>query len=438
IQISSDFETVPPMTTAVLSSFPGDRSTGPWASDLATTATWSSSSGSTGEPSYYPRNELSWTESIEFYDRLLRFVFDSHQRPTLLVTGFAMGSWLGGTYTEQAEHDLRRRGHKISILTPGIDADSVIAQLSDYPRPYPYDQVVLAGYPPFVQDVLDLLSEPAPELDMRLLLAGESISEDQRDRLLTRIAKPASEPDKVCLLYGTACAGVMGHETPTTIAIRRLAHQDAQLRASLFGDPAVLPTFVEYDPRMRYTEVDADGRLLVTADKARLPLVRYRIDDEGKILTPSELTAVLRQHGHHLPVRTTHSDARFLIAHRRTDIAANFYGVKLYPDDIRSVLCASDLQEFLTGTFTLDTEWRPNLDQKLRLHVEVRAGAPLRQGIRELIRQRVTDQLKRSNSDYRQLHAALGIDAEPTIVLGDFGSNPFRYPRKTLGHDNQR
>ena len=56
-------------------------------------------------------------------------------------------------------------------------------------------------------------------------MAGENISEPWRDYILKRIGKEG-RAEETCLIYGTADAGIMGHETPTTIAVRRLACGD--------------------------------------------------------------------------------------------------------------------------------------------------------------------------------------------------------------------
>ena len=86
-------------------------------------------------------------------------------------------------------------------------------------------------------------------------MAGENISEAWRDYILKRIGKEG-KADHTCLIYGTADAGIMGHETPTTIAARRLARNDPRLNVALFGDDDVQPTFVEYQPDFRFTETD--------------------------------------------------------------------------------------------------------------------------------------------------------------------------------------
>ncbi|MFI7000852.1 phenylacetate--CoA ligase family protein [Nocardia sp. NPDC050175] len=406
-----------------------------WHGDISEAGTWSSSSGSSGKPTYFPRDLMSLQESIEFYSRMLCQSFDSAGRSTLLVVGFAMGNWIGGTYTYQAVLELRRRGHRVSVVAPGIDAETILANIADLGPSY--DQVVLAGYPPFAQDVLDRADKQVRAMNLGVLLAGENISEEWRDHILDRIGQP-DRPDRTCLIYGTADAGVMGHETPTTIAIRRLARTDARLRRELFGDddPA-LPTFVEYDPHLRYTETDEQGRFLFTVDSA-LPLVRYRINDEGTILTAWRVAAALRRCGYRIPVRTSTFGAGFLVLRRRSDVAASFYAVKLYPESIRAALEAAAVRELVTGKFVLATVSDAAFAQTLDLRVELRESVEPTGELVAQLRQLVTAALDRTNSEYRKLRTVLDAAAEPAITLVPFGSSGFRYSVKHTYLENNR
>lgn len=394
--------------------------------DISEAGTWSSSSGSTGKPTYWPRELLSLQHSREYYDRMLR-AFGAPGRTTLLVNAFAMGTWIGGTYTHHGVLEARRRGHRVSVATPGIDVDAVLATMADL-GPH-YDQVVLAAYPPFAQDVLDHAPAEVRALKPALLLAGENITEAWRDHVLARTGQP-DRPERTCAIYGTADAGVMGHETPTTIAIRRLSRTDARLRAALFGDddPA-LPTFVEYDPHLRYTETDAQGRFLFTVDGA-LPLVRYRINDEGSILTPWQVAGALRRCGHRIPVRTNTIGAGFLALHRRRDVAASFYAVKLYPENVRAALEKPEVATQVTGKFVLATETGAAFEQTLTLRVELRAAAEAGADFTTRLQRLVTAELERSNSEYRRLRAVLGAAADPVLTLEPFGGAAFRYTAK--------
>lgn len=396
--------------------------------DIGVAGIWSSSSGSTGRPGYWARDEIAHAQGVVLHGRILR-QFGAHRRRTLVVVAFAMGNWIGGTYTMRSVEGLAARGYPVSVVAPGQNLETVRADIAEL-GPY-YEQVVLAGYPPFVRDVLDGAGPEVLGQDLKLLLAGENITESWRDRVLELMGKPGRAED-TCLVYGTADAGMMGHETPTTIALRRLAEVDPRLRQRLFADAAVTPTLVEYDPRYRYTETDQAGRLLFTVANA-MPLVRYRINDEGEVRTAAGLADELRRAGHGLRLRTCSPSSAFLVLRGRPDVAATFYAVKIRPDGIRAALADPRVQADLTGKFVLATVADARSRDQLRLRVELRPGARPAPGFARSVAAVVTEQLEATSAEYRELRRARGALAEPIVETMSFGGAEFRYAIKHTG-----
>jgi phenylacetate-CoA ligase len=337
-----------------------------------------------------------------------------------------MGNWIGGTYTLSATQQLGERGHRVSVITPGINVATVLENIADL-GPF-YDQVVLVGYPPFVKDVLDQATSDVLGQDIRLLMAGENITEYWRDYVLKRLGKEG-RAEETCLIYGTADAGMIGHETATTINLRRLARNDPELDSALFGGLPIQPTFVEYDPNYRFTETDDNGYLLFTSDSA-IPLIRYRINDVGRVINAPELERMLDQSGHCSPVKTSTTDAGFISLGSRPDIAATFYALKIFPESIHSALEVDGIAEFVSGKFNLITQSDEAFEQTLALHVELKSDAGFDASLIPRLHGLVVEQLSRTNSEYRQLLQTLGKQAEPTIHLHPFGTDRFTHTIK--------
>ncbi len=422
IHTSEDFAAVPVMTKAgYLQHYPLDQRI--WHGDVTEAGTWSTSSGSSGRPTYWPRDQVSLQQSIEFYDRILCANFQSDQRSTLVVVGFAMGTWIGGIYTYTGVLPLRRKGYPVSVITPGISTQAIVEAIVTL-GPY-YDQVVLVGYPPFVKDVLDQALDDVLRQDVKILLAGEAVTEAWRDYVLERLGKQG-HPEQTCLIYGTADAGIMGHETPATIAIRRRANEDTQLGAALFGveGTAVQPTFVEYDPRYRYAETDKDGYLLFTID-GTIPLIRYRINDQGRVYSGTKLVDVLEHQGHTRIAKGVNRAAGYIALYGRSDIATTFHSLNIYPENLQSAFQENDVESVLTGKFIVDTTTDDQHEQTLRLQVEVRRGSAPTVDLPSRIHKLAVTSLMDTNSEYRALHDTLGMKAEPVITFHEYGTGGF-------------
>ena len=252
------------------------------------------SSGSTGQPTFWPRSVTDELAVAARFEQVFAGSFAAAERTTLAVVCFPLGTWVGGLYTLACARHLAAKGYPITVVAPGNNKAEILRVIPELA--VHCDQTVLLGYPPFIKDVID--TGTAAGLDwtryaIRLVLAGEVFSEEWRD-LVGRRAGMSSPCYDSASLYGTADAGVLGTETPLSICIRRFLATRPQAAQDLFGE-ARLPTLVQYDPGSRFFETH-DGTLLFSADSG-VPLVRYHIADEGGLIGYQDMLAFCGRHG---------------------------------------------------------------------------------------------------------------------------------------------
>ncbi|WP_216912754.1 phenylacetate--CoA ligase family protein [Nocardia noduli] len=386
---------------------------------------WVTSSGTSGRPTYWPRGLASLAQGEELFDRLFGARTSTGSGNTLVVVCFAMGTWTGGTYALLGLVGTRARGRDISVVTPGIDLDAALDAMATL-GPL-YDKVVLAGYPPYVRDVLDRAPEHVLRQNIHLFVGGESTSETWRDYVLKRIGR-VTEPARVLAGYGSSDTGFVGCETSLTVAVRRAARTDHALATALFGrcagDHTTMPTLVEYDPELCFVQTDVDGYLLFTLDGIT-PLIRYRVNDRGEVIDSDRFAETLRSTGHRDLADIVPPGVGYLLMYGRTDVAAIYCSANIYPDPIRAALYDSTVSEFLSGKFILDTIGDDHGRDTLRLRVEARQGTASDTVPVDRVRAVVVDSLIRTNSEYRILHERLGATAEPVIVTEPFGTAEF-------------
>ncbi|HVF11209.1 MAG TPA: hypothetical protein VNA16_10420, partial [Abditibacteriaceae bacterium] len=248
------------------------------------------SSGSTGEPTFWPRflsDELSIATRFEqvFHDS-----FHADRRRTLTVVCFALGTWVGGLYTTQCCRHVAAKGYPITVIAPGNNKEEIFRVVQEL-GPH-FEQVVLLGYPPFLKDVIDSGLARGIEwkqYSIKLVMAGEVFSEEWRDLVGERLGSSQPYYDSASL-YGTADAGVLGNETPLSICIRRFLATHPAAARTLFGESR-LPTLVQYDPHSRLFETH--GSTLLFSGNNGIPLIRYHIADTGGIVAYSAMLEFL-------------------------------------------------------------------------------------------------------------------------------------------------
>ena len=361
------------------------------------------SSGSTGEPTFWPRffdDELGVAARFE---QVFRDSFASDTRRTLAVVCFPLGTWVGGMFTASCCRHLASKGYPITVVTPGnqkAEIFRVVRALSPM-----FEQTVLLGYPPFLKDVIDAgLAEGVPfhSYALKLVLAGEVFSEEWRSLVAERAGM--SEPTRdFASLYGTADGGVLGNETPLSVGIRRFLAERNDAARALFGE-ARLPTLVQYDPLQRYFE--EHERTLVFSGDGGVPHLRYHISDSGGVLPYDALIERLRDFGFDAEAEARQRGSTrlhrlpFVYVFGRSHFAVSYYGANIFPDTVSIGLEQPETRAFVTGKFVLEVKEDEQRNRQLTIAVELAPGIEARSALEETVAQAVLAVLVRLNSEF--------------------------------------
>jgi phenylacetate-CoA ligase len=157
----------------------------------------------------------------------------------------------------------------------------------------------------------------------------------------------------------------MFHETRQSVMIRRLAYDDLKFREALFGQESlsqVCPQFMHYYPHRIFLETDTEnghdyGDLLfsILNDKARVPLMRYRTGDSGRLITYDRVLEVLREFGH--SEMAPDLKLPFVAVYGRTDKFIVFEGHQITPLLVEQGLYEDlDVAKSITGQIFLHTD----------------------------------------------------------------------------------
>jgi phenylacetate-CoA ligase len=396
-----------------------------WHGSMRSPHVLTSTSGSTGKPTYFARSHKVDEQSSLIHELIFRTSSLKKDESTLVIVCFGMGVWIGGLITYQAFELMSRRGYPISILTPGINKAEILKTLTDLAPQY--EQIILAGYPPFLKDVIDEAIVQGVIFNkhrVKLLFAAEAFTENFRDHIAGKVGLENPLTDAINI-YGSADIGTMAFETPISILARRLALKDKKLFADIFGEAMKTPTLAQYVPEFVSFEA-SNGEILVSGDSA-LPLFRYSIGDHGGVYTFRELVdrykthdidllkeaqaAGIRKHVYELP---------FVYVFERIDLATTLYGLQVYPETIKEVLLKKHFVENLTGKLTLITKYDDNQDQYLEINLEQKPKKEVGKVLAAELLAEIIKSLREKNSEFRELSDFLGKRAEPKLIFWSY------------------
>jgi phenylacetate-CoA ligase len=399
------------------------------------------SSGSTGQPTFWPRSLTDELAVAARFEQVFADSFAAGERATLAVVCFPLGTWVGGIYTLACSRHLAAKGYPITVVAPGNNKAEILRVIPELAAHC--DQTVLLGYPPFIKDVID--TGTAAGLDwtrysVRLVLAGEVFSEEWRD-LVGRRAGMRNPCYDSASLYGTADAGVLGTETPLSVCIRRFLATRPEAARELFGE-ARLPTLVQYDPGSRFFEA-CDGTLLFSADTG-VPLVRYHIADEGGLIGYEEMLAFCGRHGFD-PVAELGGPGApgvrpvpFVYVFGRSYFTVSYFGANVYPENVTVGLEQPAVSGWVTGKFVLEVVDDADGNPRLHVTVELAPGETGGAARERVLAESIRGQLQRLNSEFA--HYVPAESQLPKVALRPSG-DPEYFPvgvkhRYTRGEHN--
>lgn len=391
----------------------------------------STTSGSTGEPYYFPRTDLqdrSFAVTTELY---LRANFNIQNKTTLYIDAFPMGAWIGGVLTYESIKQVAEKGYPLSIITPGIHRQEVINAVKQLAREF--DQVIIAAYAPHLKDILDQGTDQGinwKDYNIGLIFSAEAFSETFRDYILKTVgAKDALR--STLNHYGTVDLGTMAHETPLSILIRRLLVEDNKLNI-LFPEDKRQPTLAQYDPSLFYFE--QDGNNLLCSSYSGIPLFRYDLKDYGGILTKAEVYKRLKNNGYDIDeiieekgIEDTVWNLPFVYVYERDDFSVSYYAFLIYPDTIRRALQTVEFEKNITGKFSMEVDYDKNGNQRFKIYIEKKLGVEDKNLEGEL-KKHLHARLCEENSEYRVTAEIIGEKFQPYIYLLDNGNPKYFKP----------
>lgn len=364
-----------------------------WDGELEKNTLLSVSSGSSGKPFFWPRSNNLELETSILHELMLKDIFDADKNTTLFINTFSMGIYIAGVITLNSVLRTAQKSYPITVIAPGINTDEIIRIVKEMsPKFY---QTIISGYPPFVKDMVEKGESEGinwKKIKIKFLFATEGFSELWRDYILEKVgAKDALRSS--CNIYGSADAGILGHETPLSIEIRRR------------GDRLLDHTLVQYNPLLKYYE-EVRGELIFSA-YGGIPLVRYNIGDRGNVYNYEEMASAFG--GWKLP---------FLKVLGKSGQTTSLYGVNIYPEHVKAALMGNHiLSEYITGKFVLEKKFKENQDQYLAVNIELKKNIKKPLHLEDDIQKEIINAFKKYNLEYNRLSESIRDKAKPAVIL---------------------
>jgi len=391
--------------------------------DISKAKTISSTSGSTGEPFYFPRGDGEDSQYEYLAEVFLKNQFEIDKKTTLGIIGFGLGIWIGGIFTYRNFNKISCKGYPFTLAPIGNTAEIYLDVVKKFGALF--DQIILMGYAPFVKDIIDEAKDYGidwKDYNLRILTAAEGYSEKYKDYVVKKASLKNPLFDFVNI-YGTVELGTMANESPISNLIRKIAVQNKEVFETIFPKANRLPTLVQYHPQIIYFE-EVEGEVIATGYGSSIPLIRYRFPDIGGVIPYDDMIAKLKGVGIDIleEAKKHKIDRRvlrlpFVYIYDRADHAVILRGANIYPEEIKTALHHKSLEDFVTGKFTMIKKEDRKMDEYLEVNIELKKRIKKSKKKEKLIKKILTKELVESNSEFAYLHSLDPVRLTPEIFL---------------------
>ncbi|KKS17992.1 MAG: hypothetical protein UU76_C0028G0005 [Parcubacteria group bacterium GW2011_GWC1_41_7] len=405
--------------------------------------TVSATSGSTGEPFYFPRSDMHDSQYEYTAEIFLRNQFDVEKKSTVGIIGFGLGIWIGGIFTYKTFNRIASRLKSFTLVPIGPSKDLFLRTVKKFQ--HTHDQLILMGYPPFIKDIID--HAPAYGINwekgrVKILTAAEGFTESFRGYIAkkTGIKNPLQD---ILNIYGTVELGTMAHETSFANLIRKIAVEKKDMFKEIFPLAHRTPTLAQYHPYLVHFE-EQGGEILATGYGSSIPLIRYRFPDLGGVLSYDQMLEKLKGCGIDIQKEAKKAGIEkqilklpFVYVYERSDFSVTFVGINLYPDYVRSAIQHKNVFHHLSGKFSMEISYDSKHNQFLHVHIELQKNKGKNTFLQKELEKRITEVLLRCSTEYYHLYTS-GVQSykdqlTPRVFLWEY-----EHPRYFKGGGKHR
>jgi len=384
----------------------------------------SATSGSTGEPFYFPRTQEQDLQYALIAELYLRTNFSIHKKTTLYVNAFPLGIWIGGLFTYAAIKTVANRGgYNLSIINPGIDKKKIIEVISKFGKDF--DQVIIGCYGPFLKDALDdgiRKGVKWKDYNLKFIFSAEGFTEGFRD-YIANISGIKNQYLDTLNHYGTVDQGTHSYETPLSILIRKNTVKNKDLFDRVFPvNQKKLPTLTQYDPTIFFFE--CENKILLCSAYSGIPLFRYNLKDRGGIISFSEIKRKFNESKINLKeeilnggIQDTIWQLPFVYLYERIDFSVSLYAFQIYPSTVRKALFQSKIQKYCTGKFTMRVDFDKKQNQYFEVNIELKGGKKQTKTFEKYVVKTITNALLKEKSEYRYTYSKNPARVIPRVVF---------------------
>ncbi|HBM45712.1 MAG: hypothetical protein UT05_C0008G0031 [Parcubacteria group bacterium GW2011_GWF2_38_76] len=398
-----------------------------WDGNLSNSKLMAVSSGTSGEPTFWPRSDYQEYEQNIIHELTYKYSFQVDKYKTLIIIGFPMGIYVSGMATTLPTFASLSKKIKATFVTPGNNKLEVLKIVKNLWGDF--EQFVFIGHPFFLKDVIETGKTDGLKWSskkIKMMFCSEGFTEAWRSYVLKE-AGANNKFEHAINTYGSSEILLTATETPLSIFIRKEMEKNEIFRKKIINSE-VTPNIFQFNPLLRFIE-SIDNELLFTS-AGQVPLVRFNIHDAGGIIPFNDVEKELGTKLNKLKNKSNINlwELPFVTLFGRSDHTVIFYAANIYPEHVRMALEHEQFFGKITGKFAMQKTCKENLEQCLEINIELKPGIDPDASFADVVRDVVSKRLKEINKEYADTSSHTEKDLRPVIKLWPHGHEKYFKP----------
>lgn len=364
------------------------------------------SSGYSGKPTYWSQDTTDFDNLVDYARLNLQYVFNIKTQKTLIISMYAMSSWITGQQVLASISKIIPTSSKLTFFTCGMNFVEALDILKTHG--HKYEQIIIFTYPLTFNSFVNLAEKEHFDLksfNIKVVVGAEMISREWFKYFSAKLGYPKKEERfGIYSAYGTADTGVgIGSESVTSLSIKEIIYSKPEIWHELTGQENLPVHLFQYNPIDTFLE-SIDGEIVVTKLK-NIPLVRYNLKDRGQVVKVSNLLSVFSKFGFDIRKIIQEQGVKFLnlpffSINGRSDATIILNGANIYIDSFQNALNQNSLQKLHTGKFRVEKFENEDMTHGILLSIELREGITVSEEIKKTIRDSVINWLVENDKGY--------------------------------------
>ncbi len=365
------------------------------------------SSGYSGEPIFWSQSKDEILDFFHYVDFNMQSIFQINRKKTLIISLFALSSWVTGQEVLSALNYIALRNKHVTYFASNMDYKEGIEMVEKVGKDF--EQIIVMSYPitlkTFVEDLKERTEESILK-KIRIVVGAEGVTYEWCKYIENLLGKEKSLGHVVYSAFGAADIGIgFGAEQDFSLYLKDRLYENKELRKSLLGSLEMPLHIFQYDPTSVYVE-NVNGDFVVTIDK-QVPLVRYNLHDSIKSFTFEEIKKKMKALGINIKQETRGMNIMklpFLAVYGRSDDTIILNGANIYVNSFKEALQKEEIVKYHTGKFRVHVVEDEKLFQNFKVEIELRDNIKESPELKVKIREHIVSFLLNHDKGYKDAY----------------------------------